>query len=93
MKPIKARLYFMRVEQLKVWYLCYFDKQLDKHVRIAKVKERKKHKDQYSIKVYEFKYMKLVYEFLAKKQLFGFTDKQVEFNIINSGLPLDCNKL
>ena len=86
------RLYFIRVDQLYIWHLCFFDKQLDKHIIIAKIKQRKK-KRSYSIKVYEFKYMKLVHEFLEKKQLFGFTDKQVEFNIVNSGLPLDCNKL
>ena len=77
------RLYFMRIGQKKIWHLCYFCKQLDKHIIIAKVKARKKQKNEYSVKVYEFKYMKLVYEFLAKKQLFNFTAKQVEFNLIN----------
>ncbi len=81
----------MRVDQKEIWHLCYFNKQLDKHIIIAKVKARKNKRNEYSIKVYEFKYMKLVYKFLARKQLFNFTDKQVEFNIINSGLPLDVS--
>ena len=80
MKPIKARLYFMKVDGLKAWHLCYFNKELDMHVKLAKIKARKKQKNEYSIKVYEFRYMKLVYEFLELKKLFGFTGKQQEPN-------------
>jgi hypothetical protein len=77
------RLFFRRKGTDELWHLCYFCKQLDKYIVIAKIKARRKDKNQYSIKVYEFRHMKLVYEFLERKQHFNFTAKQIEFNLIN----------